>query len=261
MRPILATHVAHLMAQHVRYAEIMLSPTMFPSELDALIEAFHHWREWASELEQGYLQLEFIMVVPRTLTPDKLERDTETFVTLHREGLIVGIALVGIETGESIQRFAPSIMHWREAGLGIEIHAGEHSGPESIWDALEYGRPDRLGHGLAAFQDHELLDYIRHDNIHFEFCPTSNLRTGAAANIEQHPIGRARALGLNFSINTDNPGAFECSLQSEYQLLAETCSFSATDFMTVFHHALDARFQPHLRYLPRYCESIKSIET
>lgn len=250
MLPLLAAHVANLIAQHVVYAEIMLSPTMFPRQLPALLAAFHRWREWAFELEQGRIQIEFMMVVPRTLDPDVLERDTATFIALQREGLIVGVALVGVETGESVQRYAASFRRWHEVGLGIEIHAGEHSGPASIWDALEYGHPARLGHGLSVFQDRALLDYIRRHNVHLEFCPTSNLRTGAVQNIEQHPIGRAREWGLSFSLNTDDPGAFECSLQDEYQLVAEAFAFNAADFMAVFRHALAARFQPQLRYLP-----------
>jgi len=250
MRPLLAAHVANLIAQHVMYAEIMLSPTMFPRELPALLAAFHRWREWTLELEQGRIQIEFIMVIPRTLDPDALEHDTATFIELYHKGLIVGVALVGLETGESIQRFASSFRRWREVGLGIEIHAGEHSGPASIWDALEHGRPDRLGHGLSAFQDRALLDYIRRHNVHLEFCPTSNLCTGAVQHIAQHPIGRAKMCGLSFSLNTDNPGAFESSLQDEYQAVAEAFAFNAADFMAIFRHALAARFQPQLRYLP-----------
>ena len=250
MRPILAAHITNLIAQHVVYTEIMISPTMFPREFGALFEAFYCWREWAYELERGQIQIEFIMVVPRTLDPDLLRRDTETFVELYREGLIVGVALVGPENGESIQRFASSFSRWREAGLGIEIHAGEHSGPESIREALKYGMPDRLGHSLSAFQDPVLLDELRHTNVHIEFCLTSNLRTGAVKQIGEHPAGRARELGMNFSLSTDNPGAFECSMTSEFHLAMEALGFGPDDFNTIFQNALAARFERKLRHDP-----------
>jgi len=249
LRPVLAAHISNLIAQGVVYSEIMISPTMFPRELPALVEAFHGWREWANHLERGRIQIEFIMVVPRTLDPGILVRDTDTFLELHREGLIVGVALVGPENGQSIRRFASSFSRWRDAGLGIEIHAGEHCGPESIRDALQYGRPNRLGHGLSAVDDPALLDELRDANVHVEFCLTSNLRTGALPGIEQHPAGRARALGMNFSLSTDNPGAFECSLTSEFQLAMEALAFQPDDFNTVFRNSLSARFQPKLRYL------------
>jgi adenosine deaminase len=249
LRPVLAAHISNLIAQGVVYSEIMISPTMFPRELAALVAAFHGWREWTNDLERGRVQIEFVMVVPRTLDPGLLQRDTETFVELHREGLIAGVALVGPENGESIRRFAPAFSRWRDAGLGIEIHAGEHGGAESIWDALQYGRPDRLGHGLSAFDDPALLDELRRANVHMEFCLTSNLGTGAVTGIRQHPAGRARALGMNFSLSTDNPGAFECSLTGEFQLAMEALAFQPDDFKTVFRNALAARFQPKLRYL------------
>jgi len=249
LRPVLAAHISNLIAQGVVYSEIMISPTMFPRELPALVEAFHGWREWAIRLERVRVQIEFIMVVPRTLHPDALKRDTETFVELRREGLIVGVALVGPENGESIRRFASSFSRWRDAGLGIEIHAGEHGGPESIRDALQYGRPHRLGHGLSAFRDPALLDELRGANVHIEFCLTSNLRTGAVTGIEGHPAARASALGMNFSLSTDNPGAFECSLTSEFQLAMDALAFQLDDCKTVFRNALAARFQPKLRYL------------
>jgi aminodeoxyfutalosine deaminase len=250
MRPVLAAHVADLISQHVVYAEIMISPTMLTSEPRTLVSACHRWREWAFALEDGRIQLEFLMVVPRALDSDRLERDTATFVALKKEGLIVGVALVGLETGESLARFASSFRRWREVGLGIEIHAGEHGGPESVWDALEHGQPARLGHGISAFQDPALLEHIRRNNVHLELCPTSNIRTGAVKDIQLHPVRCARDQALSFSLNTDDPGAFECSLQGEYQLVQDVFGFTFDDLTSVFHNSLAARFQPRLRYLP-----------
>jgi adenosine deaminase len=242
MKPVLAAHVSDLVVQRVVYAEVMVSPAMFPSEPDELLTAFHRWREWAWELEQGRIQIEFVMVIPRTLADDLLSRDTQSLLALKRAGLIVGVALVGIETGASIRRFSRSFASWRDAGLGIEIHAGEHGQPEAVRDALEYGRPDRLGHGLAAFADAELIARIREENIHLEFCLTSNRRTGAWDHLDDHPARRARELGLSFSINTDNPGAFGCSMNSEFQLAADLWDFGPVEFEALFHQAWAARF-------------------
>ncbi|HYR90226.1 MAG TPA: hypothetical protein VE422_39500 [Terriglobia bacterium] len=249
MRPILESHVGALIAQHVVYAEIMLSPTMFPLENQALLTAFHRWREWTFEMEKAAIQIEFLVVIPRTLSPEALERDTALCIELKRENLIVGVALVGVESGASIQPFGPSFQRWRDAGLGIEVHAGEHTGTESVWEALEYGFPDRLGHAISAFQDVKLLEQLRSAGIHIEFCPTSNLRTGAVPDIRQHPIGLAKERGLKFSINTDDPGAFDCSMTSEYQRAADNFGFTSEDFRAIFDNSLAARFTPRLRYL------------
>jgi len=249
MRPIMAAHVSDLIAQRVVYAEIMLSPSMFPRERAAMLDAFHRWRDWAFELEQGKIQTEFLLVVPRTLDADRLEHDQAMCLELQREGLIAGVALVGVETGESIARFARAFHAWRDAGLGIEIHAGEHSDSGSVRDALENGHPHRLGHGLSAFQDAALLDCIRANQIHIEFCPTSNLCTGAVESIGQHPILVAKQRGLSYSLNTDDPGAFDCSMESEYETVAKAFGFDPADFMGVFRQSLAARFEPRLRYL------------
>jgi len=249
MRPILAAHAAELIRQRVLYTEIMLSRTLFPPGQQDLLRAFHQWREWTLELEQGQVQIEYVIVIPRTLDENALERDVVAFLELHRAGLIAGVALVGVETGQSLARFSRAFARWRDAGLGIEIHAGEHTGPESVLDALNQCQPRRLGHGLSAFQDPSLLEKISNANIHLELCPTSNLCTGAVSSLSQHPINRARELGLSYSINTDDPGAFECSLESEFRLLNESLSFDSADFLKVYQNSLAARFQPKLRYL------------
>jgi adenosine deaminase len=249
LRPVLAAHISSLIEHQVVYSEIMISVTMFPSEISSLLRAFHSWREWVYELEQGKVQIEFVMVVPRTLHADALVRDTETFISLYREELIVGVALVGPEDGKSIERFAPSFTRWRGVGLGIEIHAGEHSGPEAVWDALKHGKPDRLGHAISAFNDLALLDEIRRADIHIEFCLTSNICTGAVRSIQNHPVDLARKLGMNFSLSTDNPGAFECSMTSEFHLASQAFSFDRHDFEAILGNSLASRFQPRLRYL------------
>lgn len=259
MRPFLAAHIANLVAQHVVYAEIMLSPTIFPREPDGFLRAFRAWRDWTLELEQGRIQIEYLTVIPRSLDQINLEHDVRSYIDLYKENLIVGVALVGLETGESIKRFSNAFAQWHDAGLGVEIHAGEHSGPESVYDAIRFGRPNRMGHCLSAFRDLTLIESIRDSKIHIEFCPTSNLSTGAFVDPTWRPIRNALKKGLSFSINTDNPGAFGCSLESEYQLLADSLGFTSADFQMIFRRSLAARFQPKLRYL-NFSEDQKPAE-
>lgn len=80
-------------------------------------------------------------------------------------------------------------------------------------------------------------------------CPTSNLKTGSVDSIDVHPVRIARDLGMNYSINTDDPGIFECSMNSEYQLLANAFGFSEDEFRRIYQNSLNARFQEKLRYL------------
>jgi adenosine deaminase len=107
--------------------------------------------------------------------------------------------------------------------------------------------PDRLGHGVPLFDDPALIEVVKERQIHVELCPTSNVTLGSVAGIEQHPIGRARALGLSVSVNSDIPGPLGCSLTSEHALLARVFDFTVDDFTWLRTEALAARFQPALR--------------
>lgn len=78
---------------------------------------------------------------------------------------------------------------------------------------------------------------------HIELCPTSNLKTGSIASLSVHPIGQAAALGLSFSINTDDPVIFENSMSLKYQRLADTFDFGEAYFQRVFQQSLEARFR------------------
>ncbi len=249
MKRILALHLDRLKAQNVVYTEIMLGTSELPRDPGRLVEGFREFRDHVTGLEEGKIQVEFLVAFSRDRPPEMLEKLAERLLKLREANLIFGVAVAGPERGHPVKPFHKTLARLREAGLGIEVHAGEWAGPESVWDALEYGVPHRIGHGVALFDDPRLVERFQEEHIHVEMCPTSNVKTGSVARIEAHPVGRARQLGLNFSVNTDDPGAFECSMDSEYRLLAETFGFRAEDFETIRDNALAARFQPELRYL------------
>lgn len=235
-------HVARLRAQRVSYTELFISGWLaaFPHTA-ALVEAFRELRHRVNEKAGPGLQVEFVVCIGRG-PPEKLERQFPRIAALRGAGLICGVALAGAEADYRVRPVERFFDGFRDLGLGIEIHAGEFAGPESVWDALQYGGPTRLGHAVAAFQDDALIDTLVERRIHVEFCPTSNLRLGVVTDIEQHPLGKARDLGVEFSINTDDPGPFECSLNSEFDLVRRTFGFSASDFDNVFESSMRARF-------------------
>jgi adenosine deaminase len=246
-RPILGQHIARLKAQNVRYAEVMLAHGELPRDPAEAVDKVRAFREWVDLQEGGDIQIEFLIANARNCSPQDMTQRGEKCLALYKAGLIVGIAMAGPEQGNPIKPYQMTLARLHEAGVGIEIHAGEWCGPESVWDALEHGYPDRIGHGVSLFQDHELVERVRERRIHIEMCPTSNLKTGSVPCIEAHPIRRARDLGLGFSINTDDPGPFECSLASEVELLASAFGFDEDDFQGIYENSLEARFQPELR--------------
>ncbi|MBN1139263.1 MAG: hypothetical protein JXM73_21990 [Anaerolineae bacterium] len=248
---ILAHHIQRLVAQNVCYAEVMIASSEIPRDPPQAIDALAAFRAEVDRLERGHIQIEFLVATGRNKSPERLAAQEDMFLALHRAGLIVGIALAGPEMGNPVRPFQRSLARLHQAGLGIEIHAGEWCGPESVWDALEYGFPDRIGHGVSVFQDQRLIETILERDIHLEMCPTSNLKTGSVAAIAAHPIGQARRwardLGLNLGVNTDDPGIFETSMLSEYRLLSQTCGFQPHDLEVLFQNAMRSRFQPDLR--------------
>jgi len=225
----------------------MLGTSELPRDEGRLIEEFRAFREYVTGLEDGQIQVEFLVGVRRSTPPERFDWVADRVMRLRQANLLFGVALAGWPESP-ILAFGRTLARLHEAGVGIEIHAGEWDGPESVWDALEHGSPDRIGHGVALFQDPRLIERFQRDRIHIEMCPTSNLKTGSVERFEDHPIRLARDLGLNFSLNTDDPGPFENSLESEYELLAETFGFQERDFERVAENALQARFQPELRY-------------
>jgi adenosine deaminase len=83
---------------------------------------------------------------------------------------------------------------------------------------------------------------VVYTEIYIEFCPSSNLALGVVRRIDDHPIARAHELGLSFSINTDDPGPFACSMTSELELVADTFGFGAADLARIFDHTMQAAF-------------------
>jgi adenosine deaminase len=246
-RPILSRHIERLKAQRVLYSEVMIAASHIPQDKVEAVEKVQAFREWVNQRESGDIQVEFLICCGRNRSVEVMEERAERILLLHGAGLIVGVALAGPEQGYPVKPFRKTFARFHEAGLNIEVHAGEWCGPESVWDALEYGYPNRIGHGVSLFQDARLIDMIRDRHIHIEMCPTSNLKTGSISRIEEHPIRKAKELGLSFSVNTDDPGAFECSMESEYALLVNVLGFSESDLQTLYANSLEARFQPKLR--------------
>lgn len=245
--PILSRYIERSKAHNVRYLEVMIASSEVPRDPVAALEKLGVLREWVNQQESGDIQVEFLVAFARNRSPESVAELADKVLVLYQAGLIVGVALAGPEQGHPIKPLQGTMARLHDAGMGIEIHAGEWCGPESVWDALTYGYPDRIGHGVSLFQDAQLLDLVREHHIHIEMCPTSNLKTGSVARIEEHPVRKARELGLNFGINTDDPGPFECSMASEYELLATAFGFEEDDFRRIYANSLEARFQPELR--------------
>jgi adenosine deaminase len=183
-QPVLKHYIASLKAQNVHYFELMIAAGELPIDDDEAIDDLHQFREWMNVQEAGQIQVEFLIVLNRTGTPEKLEARTNKVLRLHQENLVCGISFAGPEPNYPVKPYHHLFKRLHEAGVRIEIHAGEWVGSESVWDAVNYGFPDRIGHGISLFEDERLINLFQEQQIHLEFCPTSNLKTGSVDKIE-----------------------------------------------------------------------------
>ncbi|RCK81132.1 MAG: Adenosine deaminase [Candidatus Ozemobacter sibiricus] len=235
-------HVRRWREQQVVYAELMISGWLQVHQPEeTTIAFFRDLRRAIDEAAEGRLPVNLLVALSRGPRA-ALERRIERVLALRRAGLITGLGLAGDEGACTVASIHDLLDRAREAGLGIEIHAGERLGPDSVREALEWGRPDRLGHGLAAFEDPRLLDEIQRRGIHLEFCPTSNRLLTPYVDIRSHPLVRAHSLGLSYSVNTDDPAPFGCSLTSEFELLERDLGFTEADFGRILQNTRRAAF-------------------
>ncbi len=211
---------ADLAAQQVRYAELTLTP--FTSvragvPVEAFVEAVEDARV-AAERDHGVV-LRWIYDVPGEFGLEAAAA-TVGYLPVSPPSL-VGFGLGGPEVGVPRPQFRPFFEQARAAGLHSVPHAGETTGPETVWDALRELGAERIGHGTSLTQDPALLAHVVEHGIPLEVCPTSNLATRAVARLADHPVKEMCAAGAVVTINSDDPPMFGTTLNREYQLAAE----------------------------------------
>ncbi|HXZ28016.1 MAG TPA: adenosine deaminase [Terriglobales bacterium] len=165
----------------------------------------------------------------------------------YRERHVAGIGIGGDEQRAAPEIFREVYLRAREAGLRLTAHAGESAGPESVLGALDALGAERIGHGLNAWHDRELLARLRRQQVPLELCPTSNLRTGCCRALEQHPLRSYFDQGLLVTLNSDDPAMFRTSLAREYALAHEAFGFRDDELRTLARNSFRASFLPEER--------------
>jgi aminodeoxyfutalosine deaminase len=207
-------------ALNIRYAELTLTPYSsvargIPAE--AFMEAVEDARVAAERGLGIVLRWSFDIPGEAGLPSAAITADLAT--RLQPAGL-VSFGLGGPEIGVPRPQFKPFFDAARAIGLHSVPHAGETTGPETIWDALNYLGAERIGHGTSAVQDPSLLAYLAEHQIPLEVCPTSNIATRAVARLEEHPLAAMVAAGVPVTINSDDPPMFSTDLNREYAVAA-----------------------------------------
>jgi aminodeoxyfutalosine deaminase len=141
-------------------------------------------------------------------------------------------------------QFKPYFDKARAAGLHSVPHAGETTGPETVWDALRDLGAERIGHGISAAKDPELMAYLAGNGIPLEICPTSNVRTRAVADLSEHPLPVLVAAGVPVTVNSDDPPMFGTTIEQEYAVAARLLELDETGVAGLAKAAVEASFLP-----------------
>lgn len=238
------THdVAHdLAAQNVRYAELTLTPyTSIRTGIaaEAFCEAVEDARRTAeAELD---LTLRWCFDIPGEFGLEGADATIETALRLRPDGL-VSFGLGGPEDGVPRPQFAPHFAQAQAAGLHSVPHAGESTGPETIWDSLRHLGAERIGHGIAAARDPELMAYLASTGVVLEVCPTSNVRTKSVPSMAEHPLPTLVEAGVQVTINSDDPPMFDTTLNQEYDVARELLDLDDAGVADLARAAVRASF-------------------
>lgn len=156
---------------------------------------------------------------------------------------VVAFGIGGDERQAEPKIFADVYAFAAANGLHLTAHAGESAGPDSIWGALNLGS-ERIGHGITAAQDPELMEVLSRRQVPIEISITSNLRTGCCARLEDHPVRNFFENGLMITLNTDDPAMFRTTLSREYALAQNHFSFTDEQLRELARNAFEASFLP-----------------
>jgi len=171
----------------------------------------------------------------------------------YRDAGVVGFDIAGAEAGFPPTRHLDAFEYLRRQNSHFTIHAGEGFGLPSIWEALQWCGADRLGHGVRIVDDIKtaadgtvalgrLAAYVRDKRIPLEMCPSSNVQTGAAGSIAEHPIGLLSRLRFRVTVNTDNRLMSDCSMTSELAALVDAFGYGWADLAWFTVNAMKSAF-------------------
>ena len=227
----------------VIYTETFLSPD-FCGGADVI--AWHDYlaaiKEAATEAEKEWgITMRGIVTCIRHFGPDKA-RSVAFYAAETAGDFIRGFGMGGAETVGTQVDYAYSFNLAREAGLRLTTHAGEWGGAESVRQAINDLKVERLGHGIQVIEDHSLVQEVIERGITLEVCPGSNVALSIFPNVKSHPIAELREMGVKVAVSTDDPPFFHTTMRQEYSLLANAFKWKDKDFQELNKNAVDAAF-------------------
>ena len=232
-----------LKRENVLHAEVYVSVGVClwrKQDFDSIFAGLERGRQ-RGERDFG-ISLLWIFDAVRQFGSDKAQRVAELAVR-YKDASVIGFGIGGDERQAAPELFREVYAYAAENGLRLTAHAGESAGPGSIWGALNLPA-ERIGHGLTAGQDPELVEELSTRQIPVEICLTSNLRTGVCPSVAEHPVRSYFDQGVMVTLNTDDPAMFGTSLSQEYQLAQNHFGFTDEHLRELARNSFEASFLP-----------------
>lgn len=227
-----------LVEQGIVYAEIRFAPQLHTTKglsQDEVVAAA------IKGLESSKLKSNLILCCMRG---DNNHNENIETVKIAKKYLGKGVCAIDLAGAEALYptvNFEDVFKYAKELGVPFTIHAGEADGPSSVYDAIRFGAK-RIGHGVRAIEDNDLIKVIANQGITLEICPTSNICTSTYNKIEDIPIKKFIDNGINITINTDDPTVCNTKLKEELKLVANTFGLTYEDIVKLQLNAIKASF-------------------
>jgi adenosine deaminase len=262
LRRVAAECAEDLAADGVVYAEVRFAPELHTQRglsldevVEAVLEGFREGRASPESRASAAGQNRPIKVYALLTAMRTAARSLEIaeLAVRHRDEGVVGFDIAGAEAGWPPSRHLDAFQYVKRENFHITIHAGEAFGLPSIWEAVQYCGTERLGHGVRIADDIQispegnvrlgrLAAYIRDRRIPLEMCPTSNVQTGAAPSIAEHPLRVLRQLSFRVTVNTDNRLMSQVTLSSEFHRLVTEFGYGWSDVEWLTINAMKSAF-------------------
>ena len=250
--------VEDLATDGVVYAEVRYAPEQHLQgglSLEQVVEAVKAGFEAGEEQARSKGQPIVVRQLLTAMRHQARSREIAELVVRYRDEGVLGFDIAGAEAGFPPTRHLDAFEYLQRENAHFTIHAGEAFGLPSIWEAIQWCGADRLGHGVRIVDDitkgpdgrfvlGRLASYVRDKRIPLEMCPRSNVQTGAAASIEEHPIGLLKDLGFRVTVNTDNRLMSGTSMTDELYGLVEAFGYTLGDLRWFTINAMKSAFLP-----------------
>lgn len=235
-------HYRRMAAKGVIYGEAFVSPAhagrfgvSYATLIDAVASAMRE-----AEAETGVVGRIIVTCVRHFGAEHALVAAKAARAAPH--AFVTGFGMAGDEAYGATADYRPAFDIARDCGLGLTAHAGEILGPESVREAISLLGVSRLGHGVRAIEDADLVAEIRDRDLALEVCPTSNVSIGLYPSIESHPLPWLVGARLNVTLNSDDPAYFGIDVADEYRRNAAAHRFGRRDLVKFTRNAIDAAF-------------------